>query len=216
MAEQDFDTSDMYAVHDALRHEFARLPITVKAVAEGDAERAAIVGGHVLLMVDFLHVHHSGEDETVWPLLRERSPESEELVDDMEIQHALIHAASEMARTQAQEWMDSPGNQERAALHTTLIALEREMLKHLAMEAQEVLPLVGRYFTAEEYAKVGEHSRAHIPQERMPIVLGLILDNTSKERGDAIVNSMPPEAIAAFEQFGRPAYAEYKAHITAY
>lgn len=216
MAEQEIETTDMYAVHDALRHEFARLPITVKAVAEGDAARAAVVGQHVVLMVDFLHVHHSGEDETVWPLLRERSPETDELVDDMEIQHALIHAASQMAREQAEAWMASPGIQERSALHTTLIALEREMLKHLATEEQEVLPLVGKYFTAEEYAKVGEHSRAHVPQERMPIVLGLILDNTSKERGEAIMGSMPPEAIAAFEQFGRPAYAEYKARITDY
>ncbi len=216
MADQAIDTSDMYAVHDCLRHEFARLPITVKAVDYGNSERAGVVGRHVLLMLDLLHAHHASEDETVWPILHERAPESAALVEEMEVQHTLIHATAELARTQAQAWIDSPGSQERAALHITLIALEREILKHLATEEQEVLPLVVRDFTVEEYERVGEHSRGLVAPEQMPIVLGLILDNTSRERGEAITASMPPEAVAAFEQFGRPAYAEYKANITNY
>ena len=210
------DTTDMLAVHDCLRHEFARLPITVKAVAEGDADRAAVVGGHVLFMSEFLHAHHASEDAIVWPLLKERSPEHDALVVEMEEQHAQMHATVDIARAQAEAWIASPGIQERSALHTTLIALEREILHHFALEEQEVLPLIQRDLTAQEWASVGEHSRASFSPEDLAVALGLILDNTSAERGQAILAEMPPEAREGFEQFGRPAYAAYKARITDY
>jgi hemerythrin-like domain-containing protein len=216
MAENATDVTDMLAVHDALRHEFAGLPLKVKAVADGDAERASTVGGHVLLMADFIDVHHASEDELVWPLLKERSPEHDELVETMGRQHVNMDVALTAARQQAAAWMASPGNQERAALHTTLIGLERDLLHHLAMEEQEALPLIQRDLSEEEWAAVGEHSRAALSPEKLTIVLGLILDDTSDERGAAILASMPPEAREGFEQFGRPAYKEYKARLTNY
>ena len=216
MTEQVIEMADMFAIHDCLRHEFARLPITVKAVGDGDGARAAVVGGHVLLMADILHSHHSGEDAVVWPILLERAPESAALVAELEGQHEALHAAVDRARVEAQAWIDSPGNQERARLHTSLIGLERELLHHLALEEQQGLPLVAATLTPEEYARIGEHARAEVPPELMGVVLGLILDNTSAERGQAILSAMPPEAVAGFEQFGRPAYAEYKARITDY
>ncbi len=210
------DTTDMLAVHDCLRKEFARLPITVKASPEGDADRAAIVGGHVLFMGDFLTAHHDSEDAIVWPLLKERSPEYAGLVSDMEHQHERMHATLDTARQQAATWIASPGIQERSALHTTLIALERELLQHFAQEEEDVLPLIARDLTPEEWASVGEHSRATFAPEQLAIALGLILDNTSTERGEYILAEMPPEAREGFEQFGRPAYAAYKAQITNY
>lgn len=204
------DTTDMLAVHDCFRKEFARLPITVKSIGDGDADRAAAVGGHVLFMADFLQAHHASEDELLWPLLRERAPEAQALIEDLEGQHERVHALMDTARVQAQAWIASPGNQERAALHTTLIALEKELLHHLAVEEQQGLPLVERDLSEEEWFAVGEHSRGSFPPDQLVIALGLILDNTSNERGEVILSAMPPEARAGFEQFGRPAYLAYR------
>lgn len=119
------DMTEMFAVHDCLRHEFARLPLTVKAVPEGDAARAGVLGRHVLLMTALLHAHHDGEDELVWPLLAERAPEAEEIVAMMEGQHEGMLAAIATARAEAEAWMANPGILERSALHTTLIGLEK-------------------------------------------------------------------------------------------
>lgn len=207
------DTTDMHAVHDCFRKEFARLPITVKSISDGDSHRADAVGGHILFLADFLHAHHASEDELVWPLLRERSPEASGLVDDMVSQHERLQAQLDTARRQAEAWMAAPGNQERAALHTTLIALEKELLHHLAVEEQQVLPLVERDMSDEEWFAVGEHSRASFPPEHLVIAIGLVLDNTSTERGEAILAAMPPEARAAFEQDGRLAYLAYRDHV---
>lgn len=210
------DMTEMYAVHDCLRHEFARLPLTVKAVAEGNAERAAVVGGHVMMMTAMLHAHHEGEDELVWPLLEERSPEHADLVMSMVGQHEAMLELVTTAQAQAQAWMAGPGILERSSLHTTLIRLEKELLHHLAKEEQEVVPLISRDLTHEEYAAVGAHARAALSPEQLAIGLGLILANTSAERGEAILNGMPADARAGFEQFGRPVYAEYAARLSDY
>jgi hemerythrin-like domain-containing protein len=210
------DMTEMFAVHDCLRHEFARLPLTVKAVAEGNADRAAVVGGHVMMMTSMLHAHHEGEDLLVWPLLEERSPEHADLVLTMTGQHEAMTTLIEAARAQAAEWMANPGVLERASLHTTLIGLEKELLHHLAVEEQEVVPLISRDLTQEEYAAVGAHARAALNPEQLAIGLGLILANTSAERGEAILNGMPAEARAGFEQFGRPVYAAYAERVADY
>ena len=213
---QQTDTTDMLAVHDGLRHELARLPITVKAVSDGDVDRAGVVGGHVLLMLDFLHAHHSSEDLIIWPLLSERVPMNAELIADMQAQHDVMVPLADRARSEAEAWMVAAGPQERAGLHTTLIALEKELLHHLAVEEQQVLPLIQQNLTPEEYESVGAHSRAEFSPEQLSIVLGFILANTSVERGEAILAPMPPEARAGFEQFGRPAYTAYRARLAEY
>lgn len=210
------DMTEMYAIHDCLRHEFAKLPLTVKAVAEGNADRAAVVGGHVMMMTSMLHAHHEGEDELVWPLLEERSPEHAALVEAMVGQHEAMMESVATAQSQAQAWMASPGVLERSSLHTTLIKLEKELLHHLAMEEQEVVPLISRDLTAEEFSAVGAHARAALTPEQLAIGLGLILVNTSADRGEAILGAMPVDARAGFEQFGRPVYAAYAARLADY
>jgi hypothetical protein len=214
--EFDTDVTEMYGIHDCLRHEFARLPLTVKATAEGDSRRAGVLGRHTLLMTRVLHAHHEGEDLLVWPLLEERAPEHGEIVTVMEEQHERMQAAVATASEQATAWMENPGVQERAALHTTLIALEREVLHHLALEEQEVLPLIRRHLSQEEWAAVGAHARGTLSDEELPVVLGLIVHDTSQARGEAILGGMPPEARAGFEQFGRPLYDAYAAALADY
>jgi hypothetical protein len=39
-------------------------------------------------MLDFLHTHHTGEDELLFPLLRKRTALDPELMDRMDEQHA--------------------------------------------------------------------------------------------------------------------------------
>ncbi len=210
------DMTEMFAIHDCLRHEFARLPLTVKAVGEGDADRAAVVGGHVMLMIAMLHGHHEGEDLLVWPLLEERSPEQAALVAAMVTQHEEMVGLMTTAQEQATSWMANPGAPERASLHTTLIALEKFLLHHLAVEEQEVVPLISRDLTQDEYAAVGAHSRASLTPEQLAVGLGLILQDTTAERGEAILAGMPPEARAGFEEFGRPVFAAYAARLAAF
>jgi hypothetical protein len=64
------DTRDMLLIHRVIRREIGRLPGLFRTA--GDPARAARITAHASEMLDFLHVHHTGEDELLWPALRRR------------------------------------------------------------------------------------------------------------------------------------------------
>lgn len=69
------DTRGMGIVHGALRRDLTRASDALEgSPAPGDAQRVAIAQ-HVQAMMDFLHVHHSGEDAWLWPTMRRLNPQ---------------------------------------------------------------------------------------------------------------------------------------------
>src|SRR5689334_20924962 len=66
------DVHDMVVVHKAFRRELRLIPELVRAVPAGDTTRAAVVAGHARLVLQGLHLHHTGEDELLWPKLLQR------------------------------------------------------------------------------------------------------------------------------------------------
>jgi iron-sulfur cluster repair protein YtfE (RIC family) len=90
------DGRDMVAVHTMFRREFGAAPGLVRAVAAGDDQRTAVVADHIALMSDVLCVHHSAEDEHLWPLPRARgTAEIVSIVRVMEEQHEAIHKGAD-------------------------------------------------------------------------------------------------------------------------
>ena len=71
----DTDVSDMYAVHKALLGGLDAAPKYV-INAELDPARVEVIGSFVENVIEFLHVHHSGEDELIYPVLMQRCAES--------------------------------------------------------------------------------------------------------------------------------------------
>lgn len=213
MSAHTTDTTEMFAVHDAFRTEFAALPRLVAAVPDADGARAEVVGGHVMLMTSMLHAHHGSEDVLLWPVLEQRVPERLELVHEMEGQHERLAQLIESAQGLAGQWMGSASAAVAADLATTLTELDDALVEHLAAEESQIMPIASEVFTEEEFTQIGVHSRAQVPPDMLPIGLGIILADTTPERGEAILAFMPPEARAGFEQFGQPAYAEYRARL---
>ena len=209
------DTTEMFAVHDAFRTEFGALPDLIAAVPDGDLERAGVVGGHVMLMTMMLHSHHGSEDLLLWPVLEERAPDRLVLVRHMEEQHAQMGQLLEEAQGLTAAWMASGDRTQATALAALVAELDAVLREHLSAEETEIMPIVALTFTPEQFAEIGEHSRAHVPPDLLPIGLGIILSDTTRERGEAILSFMPPEARAGFEQFGRPAYDAYRARLIA-
>ena len=65
------DVSDMYAVHKALTGALDAAPAYV-AKADLDSQRVEVIGSFYENVIEFLHVHHTGEDELIYPVLEER------------------------------------------------------------------------------------------------------------------------------------------------
>ena len=78
------DTSDMIAIHDTIRRAIRDAPGQIKAVSDGDIERARRVAEYLSEVFWLLQVHHEGEDELLYPLLEERLPQHKELFARME------------------------------------------------------------------------------------------------------------------------------------
>src|SRR5690349_4204126 len=87
------DVHDMVVVHRAFRRELRLLPELVRAVEPGNTARATVVADHARMILTGLHLHHSSEDDLLWPKLLERCPPDAALVHRMEEQHERVEQA---------------------------------------------------------------------------------------------------------------------------
>ena len=71
---------EMVIIHRFFRRELVAVPLLVRGTNGGDNDRARVVGAHLRFVLDSLRVHHTGEDELLWPKLLERAAPSLELV----------------------------------------------------------------------------------------------------------------------------------------
>jgi hypothetical protein len=64
-------------------------------------------------MMHFLHLHHSGEDDSLWPLVRQLNPAAGALLDVMDADHARIGPEIERVTAAAIEYRaDSAARQD--------------------------------------------------------------------------------------------------------
>lgn len=205
------DVREMYAVHDCMRKEYGSMPLLVKAVADGDTERATIVNDHLRLMYDLMHAHHAGEDEVLWPLVRERNPEHEAIFV-MDDEHVLLNQTLHEIKDLAIAWQADPSADNRAALHTELISFEKTLLRHLGHEEREVLPILQRTLNQDEYNALGVWVRERLPEDEALLLVGLILEDTTAANGQAVLDTLPADVVAAVEA-NRPAVVEYRRRL---
>jgi len=210
--DSSIDVSDMIAAHDGMRKEFGSLPLLVKSIPDGDSDRAATVADHIELMTTFMTVHHDCEDELLWPIAQERAPEHE-AVFVMQHEHDGLNDSLKRVDELSHAWRNDPSATNRAALHTELIALEKDLLKHLGHEEREALPLLATVITEDEYKAYGAKVRATLTPEQGRLILSLILEDTSPTVREAVLESMSPEARADYERSGHQLARDYKAQL---
>ncbi|MEU9886187.1 hemerythrin domain-containing protein [Sphaerisporangium sp. NPDC051011] len=147
------DTRMMGIIHDALRRDLER---TRRALTERpcpeDGRRVAIAG-HVRWMMRFLHDHHSGEDQGLWPMLRRKAPDAAPLLDSMEEDHAGIAGAMAVVEAAAQRYAGSGSDEVRIDLLEALTTLDDVLLPHLRREEQEAMPVAAAALTTAEWRR---------------------------------------------------------------
>jgi len=148
------DLTIMLAAHDAFRRDLTRLTRLARTATAANlsdpARRQSVAAGWDLFKHE-LHLHHTAEDEVIWPALRPRLAHSEHalsVLDAMEEEHGRIDpllAAVDDAFAQRRE--DS--------LADVIDALVTTLTGHLAHEERDGLPLIGVALTAAEWRNVG-------------------------------------------------------------
>lgn len=195
------DSRDMIGAHDAMRRQFGAMPALIAGVAGGDASGTGVVADHVLMMVDFLHAHHTSEDDHVWPRLRERCPDDvEPLIETMDQQHAFIDGELDALAAGGRRWRASADATDREALAAVAERLLPPLYEHLALEEERILPLIDQHLTEREWKAVVEASFGKVTFARRLLMLGMALDGASEEQARLLRAAVP----AVVWYIGRP------------
>lgn len=209
------DTHDMVIVHRVFRREFRLLPDLVRAVADGDTTRAALVGRHADELVTALHHHHTGEDQLLWPRLRERTAVNVELVATMERQHEHVAVLLATAHDVIPAWSAAADASTRDKLAAILGEVSTALDEHLTQEEREILPLAEQHMTADEWAELGKRGMAAIPKDRLFVFLGHMLEETTPGERMHMLRNLPVPARVLYQVVGKRQYKRETAAVRA-
>ena len=208
------DTSDMLTIHALFRRAFTDAPDLVRGVADGDAERAGVVGAHVREVAGALHTHHSGEDELLWDTLEQRAPACALHVGLMRAQHQQTAVLLDALLADLPAWESSGAAADAAPVADTLDALRDLLQAHLGQEEADILPTAATVMTQREWSALHEHGMASIPRDRMLLQLGWILEVVPPdERAGWMRTNLPAPARVMWRIVGRRQFAAHRARV---
>ncbi|MEV0590378.1 hemerythrin domain-containing protein [Nonomuraea cavernae] len=197
------DMTMMFAMHDALRRELER--IAKVAARTGDDPRQVLrTAAGWELFKTFLVVHHTSEDITLWPAMRQAlagRPDDLALLDAMEDEHAAIDpllAGVDEALTDRDHGADRLGG--------LVDALVTSLGGHLRHEESEGLALIDATLTGEQWQHFAEVHRDRVGGNA-PRYLPWLLDDAGPETVARVLGRMPSPVVAAYQDEWRAAYA---------
>jgi hemerythrin HHE cation binding domain-containing protein len=208
----DADLAIMLAAHRAFRRDLTRLARAAARPAGSlrsePARRRSVEAGWELFKHE-LHLHHTAEDELIWPALRPRLVHSEHarsVLDAMEEEHSRIDpllAAVDAAFAGAPEAGDWPG-QDRLA--DVIDVLTSTLTGHLAHEEKDGLPLIGAALTAAEWRGVGFRIARRNGLSAGGEMFAWMLDGAGREDAAATMGSLPPPVRLLYRTIWKPRY----------
>lgn len=171
--------------------------------------RAAVLSRHAVLLLDALHLHHSGEDELLWPKLVDRCRPDAELVHRMQGQHERVELHTERLRSMLPRWQTEARPAVGAELAATVDALRAELLAHLDEEERHVLPLAAAHVSQQEWDELGEHDIAKMSRSQLPLLFGMILEEADPEETAALYAGVPAPLRLLTRLVFLPRYRRY-------
>jgi hypothetical protein len=202
------DTSDMFAVHRALLEALDSAP-TLVAGAGSDAERAETVGSFFENVLEFLHVHHSGEDELLYPLLEQRCPDRLAELVEIDDQHKTLFAPMDTGRSAIAAWRVAPSATTAQGVIDALGAIDAALRPHLSDEETTVVPLCSVWISPEEWARLPAHAMQSFRSDKPWLSLGLVFEQLTPAELDGLLAGMPPEMRALWTEQWQPAFESF-------
>ena len=194
----DADLTIMLAAHDAFRRDLTRLARTA-AAANDPARHESVHAGWELFKRQLL-LHHTTEDELIWPALRGRlahSPAALSVLDAMEAEHELIDPLLGA--------VDAAFDQQEPAADV-IDALTSSLTGHLRHEEKDGLPLIGVALTAAEWRGLGRKMGSKNGMAAGAEMFAWILDGTDREHTAATLGALPPPLRLLYRAVWKPRF----------
>ena len=116
----------------------------MRSVDSGDAERRELVADYYDNILWFLRFHHDGEEELIFPKVRERAPAAVPIVDAMKAQHEEVVQLLADTNGSLAAWRGGDAGAQ-ACLAGDLDKLkETRVAPHLAEEESYIRPCAAR------------------------------------------------------------------------
>lgn len=197
------DMTAMYAAHDALRRE---LELLARTAARLDDDPRRILGTAVgwQLFKKSLHVHHTAEDEALWPAMRATAadrPDDLALLAAMEAEHEAIDPLIAAVDAALADRESGPRR-----LGDLTDALAAGLTGHLKHEEDETLPLIQAIVTEQQWQHFGQVN-ARLVGPDAPRILPWLLDGASEQTIATMLAPLPEPARVAYQNEWQPAYA---------
>ena len=192
------DFTLMYAVHDAFDRDLRCLTAAVEAGRTADP---AVRAGWATFK-NQLHVHHTSEDTSLWPPLRQKvtRPDETAVLDAMEAEHARI----DPLLSQVDASLAASGH---AGLAGNAGALAQTLAAHMKHEEDQALPLVEAHLGPDGWAAfrkaTGKIQGLRGGAEFFP----WMLDGASADTSKRVLSMLPPPARLLYWASWRPRYA---------
>ena len=203
------NVQEMLVVHKVFRREFALIPLLVRRVAPADTAQAGRIAEHTRLVLDGLHMHHTGEDELLWPLLLERATPSTDLVHRMQAEHARVEELTGRLDELLPRWADGASPEIGSELADTLLDLRETLVGHLDEEEREILPLAAAHLSVAEWNAMGEHGRDAMSRAQLPLMFGAMLEDASPEERQWMLALLPAPIRLLMRTVGARKYRRY-------
>ena len=199
----DADLTIMLAAHDAFRRDLTRLVRTASAADLSDPARRRSVAAGWELFKHQLHLHHTAEDEVIWPALRPRLAHSEHALSvlaAMEEEHERIDPLLAAVDTAFAQRGDN-------SLADVIDALVSTLTGHLGHEERDGLPLIGVALTAAEWRRVGFKIARRNGMSEGGEMFAWILDGADGDAA-ATLRALPPPLRLLYRAVWKPRFSK--------
>lgn len=207
------DTSDMAQVHQVLRNLIGEAPELFRSAVSGGPERIELVGTYYANMLDFLKVHHEGEDVLIWPVLCERAPEQAAEVRRIADQHHAVVASIETATSRVADFRSGASEDTAAAAATAIAELGDALIPHLDEEEAVIVPLAAQHIFAPEWGELPGHAMRSYGGDKIWLILGLIREQFRPDQIEMMEQKMPPPVHQMWTDTGEKSFASFTAEL---
>lgn len=185
------DTRLMVVVHRAITRDLHRMEETLGGEPLPDRQRAA-VARHSLWLMALLRAHEQEEDGALWPVLRERSPQSGHLLDELERDHEALAQLSTGLEASTERWQSDPEAQ--AEVHVAVGMLEGVLIPHLLHEEEQALPAAAQTLTEEDWAAYARIRAEGRSRRDVAFEVPWLLDELDPAGADVVTRGLGPLA----------------------
>lgn len=197
------DMTMMYAFHDALRRDLDRIA-RLTARTDDDPKHVLRTAAGWEMFKSYLHVHHTTEDELLWPPMRRAlagDSAGAALLDAMEAEHSAIDPLLAAIDAALADRDAGP-----ARLGELTDALATALCMHLDHEEKDGLPLVDATITAEQWQAFGAEGANRISTD-VSRFMPWVFEGAAPEVAASVLGLLPPPIQQAYRDQWQPDYA---------